>query len=131
MPAALPAAARTCSRTDLDDLQGAWVSVAGPKEAKLLVAGSRFAVAFGDGVIYMGTFTLDPTDDPHRMDMRIEEGPPGHRGLTAYCIYQIDGGMLRWCPGRPGSETRLVRFPSVDDPRHLSLVFRPARPRRG
>ena len=73
MAAAVPAAARTCSRTDLDALQGAWVTVAGPREAKLLVAGNRFAVEFEDGTIYMGSFTLDPTDDPKRIDMRIEE----------------------------------------------------------
>jgi uncharacterized protein (TIGR03067 family) len=130
MPAVMPASARTCALSDLDALQGSWVTVAGLREAKLLIAGSRFAVEFGDGRIYMGTFSLDPTDDPHRMDMRIEEGPSGERGLTTYCIYQLEGGMLRWCPSRPGSEVRLVRFPSVDDPRYLSLVFRPVRPRR-
>jgi uncharacterized protein (TIGR03067 family) len=130
MAAAVPAAARTCSRTDLDALQGSWVTVAGPREAKLLVAGNRFAVEFEDGTIYMGSFTLDPTDDPKRIDMRIEEGPAGHRGRTAYCIYHLDGGMLRWCPSRVGSEARLIRFPDVDDARYLSLVFRPFRPRR-
>src|SRR5262245_18414020 len=117
MAAAVHAVARTCSRSDLDVLQGSWVTVAGTREAKLLVAGNRCAVEFGDGAGHNATFTLDPTDDPHRMDMRIEEGPAHHRGRTAYCIYQIDGGMLRWCPSRVGSENRLIRFPDVDDAR--------------
>jgi uncharacterized protein (TIGR03067 family) len=118
-------------RTELNALQGAWITAAGPRDCRLLVAGTRFALEFRDGDIYMGTFTVDADDDPRRMDMRIEEGPARHRGLTAYCIYQFDGGVLRWCPGRPGSATRLVRFPGVDDARYLSLVFRPVRPARG
>lgn len=133
MPAASPAAAPPVSRPahDLDQFQGAWVTAAGPREARLLVAGARFALEFRDGDIYIGTFTLDPADDPRRIDMRIEEGPRPYRGLTAYGIYQFADGVLRWCPSRPGSASRLVRFPAVDDPRYLSLVFRPVRPRRG
>ena len=114
-------------RTDLDRLQGVWVSVAGPRQARLLVAGRRFTFEFVGGDIYMGTFDLAPG----QMDMHIEAGPTEHVDRLSRCIYQLDGGVLRWCPGRPGSDRRPSAFPDVDDPRHLSLVFRrEARARR-
>jgi uncharacterized protein (TIGR03067 family) len=126
MPA-LARASESSVRSDLESLQGGWVSVAGPKEARLLVAGRRFTFEFVGGSVYMGTFELTPG----QMDMHIEEGPSEHAGRSSRCIYQIDGGVLRWCPGRPGSDKRPVAFPDVDDQRYLSLVFRRAgRPAR-
>lgn len=131
MTAALAAPPLTRSAADLEELQGAWITAAGRRAATLLVAGTRYAVEFLDGEIYIGTFALDPNDDPRRMDMRIDEGPVRHRGLTAYCIYRFEGRALHWCPSPPGSASRLYKFPTPDDHRYLSLVFRPARPRRG
>ena len=98
MTALAPAAAPGL-RTDLDALQGAWESVAGPRQARLLVAGRRFSFEFVGGDIYMGTFDLAPAG---QLDMHVEEGPADHRG-TSKCLYHLDGGVLRWCPGRPGS----------------------------
>lgn len=107
-------------RTGLDLLQGVWTSVAGPREARLLVAGNRFTFEFVGGDLYMGTLDLAPG----KMDMHIEEGPAEHVGRFSRCIYQLEGGVLRWCPGRPGSDRRPAAFPDVDDPRYLSFVFR-------
>jgi len=121
MTALAPAAAPGL-RTDLDALQGAWESVAGPRQARLLVAGRRFSFEFVGGDIYMGTFDLAPAG---QLDMHVEEGPADHRG-TSKCLYHLDGGVLRWCPGRPGSGKRPAAFPDVDDSRYLSLVFRRA-----
>ena len=126
MPA-LAAAAGPATRPDLDQLQGVWTSVAGPREARLLVAGSRFAFEFVGGDVYIGTFTLAPG----QMDMHVEEGPAEVRGQTTACLYHVEGGVLRWCPGRPGSGRRPGAFPSVDDPRYLSIVFRHARRHNG
>lgn len=117
---ALAPAAASAVRTDLQQLQGVWTSVAGLREARLLVAGHRFTFEFTDGDLYMGTLAVTPG----RMDMHIEEGPAKHAGLVTRCLYSLDGGVLRWCPGKPGSDRRPVEFPSVDDPKHLSLVFR-------
>ncbi len=110
-------------RSDLDQIQGVWMSVAGPREARLLVAGVRFTIEFTGGDLYMGTFKLSP-GQPGQIDMVIEEGPPEHVGRNSLGIYQLDGGVLRWCPGRPGTNRRPTAFPDVDDPRYLSLVFR-------
>jgi uncharacterized protein (TIGR03067 family) len=119
------------TRPDLDELQGVWVSVAGPREARLVVCGSRYTFELSTGDVYMGVIALEPDESPCRMDMRVEEGPARHRGQTAFCIYHLEGGVLRWCPTRPGAGMRLTNFPSVDDDRYLSMVFRRARPRRG
>jgi hypothetical protein len=126
MSALATAAAPPASRPELDQLQGVWMSVAGPREARLLVAGSRFSFEFVGGDVYMGT--LDLVDS--QMTMHIEEGPTEFRGQQTLCLYRVEGDVLRWCPGRPGSGRKPTAFPSVDDPRYLSLVFRHAR-RRG
>src|SRR5262245_17486510 len=102
------------TRADLEQLQGAWAAIAGRRPARLLVAGSRFTFEFLDGELYMGTFTLAPDAAPRRMDMRIEEGPDGHKGQIAFCIYHVESDILRWCPTRPGGDVRLTAFPSVD-----------------
>ncbi len=123
MPALAPAA-QPQTRVDLDELQGAWISVAGPREARLLIAGNRFTFEFVGGDIYMGTFDLAPTADGH-----AHRGRAGRtrQGKSAQCLYRVEGGVLRWCPGRPGSGRRPSSFPCVDDPRYLSFVFRQTR----
>jgi len=118
---ATAAAAPVSARSDFDQLQGAWTSVAGPREARFLVAGHRFSFEFVGGEIYIGTFDLGAGG---RMDMHVQEGPEEHKGLTAPCIYHIEGGVLRWCPGRIGSGRQPMTFPSVDDDRYICLVFR-------
>lgn len=123
---ALATAAGPATRTDLELLQGVWVSVAGPREARLLVAGNRYTFEFVGGDLYMGVIELADGE----MVMRIEEGPADYRGQATHCLYHVEGDVLRWCPGRPGSGRRPSTFPSVDDPRYLSIVFRHAR-RRG
>jgi uncharacterized protein (TIGR03067 family) len=107
-------------RTDLEALQGVWVTVAGRREARLLVAGHRFTFEFADGDLYMGTFDLAPGE----MDMHIEAGPPKHIGCWSRCIYKLEGSLLMWCAGKPGADRRPAAFPDVDDPRYLSLVLR-------
>jgi uncharacterized protein (TIGR03067 family) len=120
-----PATAPT-TRADLEQIQGVWVTVAGPREARFLIAGRRFTFEFVGGDLYMGTLDLAPG----HMDLHIEEGPE-HVGLCTKCIFHLDGGVLRWCPGKPGSEKRPAAFPDVDDPRYLSLVFRRAQRTHG
>jgi uncharacterized protein (TIGR03067 family) len=116
-------------RTDVEQLQGAWKAIAGRREARLLIAGLRFAFEFGDGdgEIYLGTFVLDSEAAPRRIDMQIEEGPDMHQGQPTYCIYHLESDILRWCATKPGSGVRLRNFPRVDDDKYLSLVFRHVR----
>src|SRR6516225_7474631 len=65
-------------QTDLELLQGVWVSVSGRREAELLVSGSRYTVWFKDGSIYMGRFELSLSGQLSTMEMSIDEGPAHH-----------------------------------------------------
>src|SRR5688572_24782437 len=109
MPTTLAApTARLQRRTDLDLLQGAWTTIAGRRAARLLVAGRRFAFELPEGGdVYIGTFEMTADAEPRRLDMLIEEGPESYKGQRAFCIYHLDGDILRWCPAKPGAEVRL------------------------
>jgi len=113
---------------DLERLQGAWVCVEGRRRGEFLVSGSHVTVHFTDGAIYLGTFELNPAAQPKTMDVRIDEGPPNHKGLTALCIYELDGETLRWCTAGPGQHPRPGHFPTAEDANHLYLLFRRQRP---
>jgi uncharacterized protein (TIGR03067 family) len=109
--------------SDTEALQGAWISVVGRREAEFLVSGNHFTIHFGDGDIYMGSFTLGKGGRPRTMDVHIDEGPHGHKGLLALCIYEIDGDTFRWCTASPGQTARPTAF-IEHEPRHLCLVFK-------
>jgi uncharacterized protein (TIGR03067 family) len=110
--------------TDLERLQGTWVSVCGRREAEFIIGGYLFAVRFKSGEVYLGSFRLDTERQPKTMDMHIDEGPDRHRGKIARCIYELDGEKFRWCPAEPGKEERLTAFPPENDPRYLCLTYR-------
>jgi uncharacterized protein (TIGR03067 family) len=110
--------------TDLERLQGAWLSTGGRRQAEFIVSGYLFAVRFQDGDTYLGTFRLGPEQQPRAMDMLIDEGPARHRGKIARCIYELEDDTLRWCTGEPGAEERPAAFPPENAPKYLSLRFR-------
>jgi uncharacterized protein (TIGR03067 family) len=118
-----PAPSPHIIRPDAEALQGAWKSVTGRRQAEFLISGNRFTIHFGDGDIYMGSFTLGKNGRTRTMDVRVEEGPNRHRGLIALCIYELDGDMMRWCTASPGQADRPLAF-AEHDPQHLFLVFR-------
>ena len=123
-----PAVPEAAAPRELDALQGTWFSVAGRREAEMLISGNHFAVRFSDGDIYIGVFDLDHTEAPKTMAMRIHEGPVQHKGKTALCIYALDSHHLHWCAAPPGHSERLTAFPAEDVGRHLYLVFQRKRP---
>jgi uncharacterized protein (TIGR03067 family) len=112
-----------CALSDLERLQGAWLAVAGRRQAEFLIAGNRIAVHFADGDVYLGSFTLDHDGRHSTMTVQVEEGPPRHKGQAALCIYEVDGDVLRWCTASPGQGQRPSAF-AESDPLHLCLVFR-------
>ncbi len=111
-------------RRDVEGLQGTWEAVSSPQPMELLVAGSRFAVRFKGGNLYMGSFELEPGSQPKTMLMQIEEGPQHHRGKTARCPYDLDGGTLRWWLPEPGSQEKPASYPEATDRRYIAVVLR-------
>jgi uncharacterized protein (TIGR03067 family) len=110
------------SRTDVEELQGAWVSTSGHR-VEFFFSGHQFTAHLGNGDIYMGSFTLGASARPREMDMHIHEGPAHHKGLIALCIYELDGHALRWHTVGPGQSNRPPDFPTENESRSLYLVF--------
>src|SRR5581483_7253550 len=79
----MKSAALVAEATDLERLQGAWVSTAGKRHALLLIAGSHFLIRFKEGDLFVGSVQVDESCYPKHMDMRIEEGSARYVGKTA------------------------------------------------
>jgi uncharacterized protein (TIGR03067 family) len=126
MTARTPTASSTSNLScfDLADLQGDWLTIEGRRAGELFISGQTFTLRFLDRTFYKGTFELHTDQMPRAMVMHVEDGPPKHKGKTAWCVYELEIGMLRWCPTEPGSDERLTEFPGMEDQRYLSTVFR-------
>ena len=109
---------------DRERLQGVWHFVTGRRKVQLAVHGDRFIARFNNGDVYEGTFDLAPTKKPKAMDMAVTDGPAPYKGLTARCIYAIDGDHLVWCPAQPGAAERPQAFPPSDSHELLCVVLR-------
>jgi uncharacterized protein (TIGR03067 family) len=118
-----PRPALVASRPDEEMLQGAWTCTSGRRRASFLVCGNLFAIHFIDGDIYMGSFVLDPVASPRTMVVTIHEGPSRHRGLSAHCIYELEGDTMRWCTAGPDRTGAPAAFPPEGDPNYLCLVL--------
>jgi uncharacterized protein (TIGR03067 family) len=105
-------------------LQGTWLVTSGRWKCRLHFAAHHFALHFERGDIYLGVYTVDPTRNPGAMDMTIEEGPEEYRGLTALCLYHLDGDTLRWCGNEPGHDVRHAAFPPEGHGKFPTIVFR-------
>jgi uncharacterized protein (TIGR03067 family) len=118
------------SPSDLIRLQGRWVSIAGRRPAEFHVEGQHFTFRFLDGDVYVGGFDVVTDAWPRTMVMWIVDGPDKHKGKTAVCIYELSGDQLRWCPAEPGDDDPPPDFPTIDDTRFLSTIFRRESPPR-
>jgi uncharacterized protein (TIGR03067 family) len=105
-------------------LQGTWIVESGRWNCQLLFAGHNFALRFASGDVYMGVYAVDPTQSPAVMEMTIDDGPDHFRGLTALCLYELLGDVLRWCGNEPGATERRRQFPVEPESKYPTLVFR-------
>ena len=104
-------------KSDLDRLQGAWTVAAlevdgetvGPVgEARIAIEGNRFT-STGMGAEFAGTFELDASVTPARIDMKFDSGP--EKGNTNSGIYRLRGNSWQLCLAMRGTE-RPVDFKS-------------------
>jgi hypothetical protein len=119
-----PALAGAKTHADLDYLQGEWLTIEGRRAGELSISGRNYKLRFLDGTFYQGTFEILNDSAPPAMLMHVAEGPAKHKGKSAWCLYALEVGQLRWCPTEPGSEERLSAFPDMEDKRYLSTIFR-------
>ncbi|HYT88514.1 MAG TPA: DUF5004 domain-containing protein [Gemmataceae bacterium] len=109
-------------------LQGTWKVVELTKEGKqeaaaadknmrMVFAGDKFMMK-GSDADYEGTFTLDPSKNPKRLDTRVVHGKD--KVITTQGIYRLEGDTLKiaWTEGKaerpqefavkPGSGVRMI-----------------------
>jgi uncharacterized protein (TIGR03067 family) len=89
------------------------------------IKGNAFTVENADN-IDRGTFTIDNSRNPRRMDIRSENGGGG-AGAKLVAIYEVNGDSFRVCYApegvrRPGS------FSSADDDRLLLITYKRIKP---
>jgi uncharacterized protein (TIGR03067 family) len=94
------------AQLDIQHLQGVWTTLPGRRQAQLFITGEHFTMRFRRGDVYVGTFSVDPTQRPRAMDLRIIAGPESSVGKIALAIYQFDGEHLIWSPSLPGDPER-------------------------
>ena len=107
------------TNADLANLQGDWLTIEAWRAGELFISGCRTPSRCG---FWTTPFTREPFESfarantPQAMMMHVEEGPPKHKGKSAWCLYSLEVGQLHWCPTEPSSNERLTVFPELDDP---------------
>lgn len=118
-------------------VDGTDVPAAAITQSRLLIDGDRFRME-SPGANYDGTFSIDVTLEPMRIDIAFVEGPEA--GQSSHGIYELAGDQLTICLGlvgasrpvgfstRPGSGHALERLrrASADRPARVTGGSRPA-----
>ncbi|MBN9521214.1 TIGR03067 domain-containing protein [bacterium] len=113
-------------------LQGTWVIEAATLEGrdhiddfagmKLVLAGDHYTVDFGKNTD-KGTFVLDPTKTPKRIDIRSADGP--FKGKTLPGIYELKSDTLVLClEGDGKADKRPTKFEAPGTTRNMLLTYR-------
>jgi uncharacterized protein (TIGR03067 family) len=129
------------AKSDLDKLQGTWITVSivsdgktvldeksPPKEgpsAKLAYDGSKWMVKVGDKTVASGTTKLDPSKTPKEIDVTHETGM--NKGKTLLGIYELDRDTYRYCIA-PAGKSRPTDFTSKEGSGHSLIVSKREKP---
>jgi uncharacterized protein (TIGR03067 family) len=114
---------------DLDKLQGTWVRVSVVRDGKevpaddlknirLTIKGDKYTLDEGKEK-RSGTFKLDASKAPRRLDIVSDAGP--NKGKTLKAIYKIEGDTFTYCVAGPGKD-RPTEFSSKEGSGHTLLV---------
>lgn len=113
--------------SDLDKLQGTWLTVSLVSDGKVLLGenvppqpgpatklvyeGNRWLIRVGDKTIASGIFQLDATKRPKEIDILDESGMKNDK--TKLGIYELDGDTYRYCLA-PAGKPRPGEFASPE-----------------
>jgi uncharacterized protein (TIGR03067 family) len=101
------------ARKDLDKFQGSWTLISlerdgkkmPPEEArkiKLTILGNKFVLRKDGMDVSEGSFSLDPSGKPKKVDETITAGP--NKGKILMAIYEIDDTHHTVCFARAGGK---------------------------
>jgi uncharacterized protein (TIGR03067 family) len=99
-------------KAELAKLKGTWQAVSAEEDGRkakpmelektfLVIEGDRYTIQLPDGA-QKGTFKIDPSKTPRRMDVLPADGPP--KGKTIRGIYELKGATLRCCLAQPDKD---------------------------
>jgi uncharacterized protein (TIGR03067 family) len=120
--------------SDQQAIQGAWQPVreemrGGPapgdvREHRMIFAGDGFKLVSGaDEVLLRGTFVLDPTKQPRRIEMKVSDGAGGNPEAPVHGIYELSGDELKWCAAEPGAADAPTKF-DTKGTTHVLIVLK-------
>jgi uncharacterized protein (TIGR03067 family) len=127
-------------KTDLDKLQGTWLTVSlvydgkslfdeknPPKvePAKLAYDGSKWLVKVDGKTVAGGVTKVDPSKKPKEIDVLDESGMTNE--MTKLGIYELDGDTFKYCIALAG-KPRPTAFVSKPDSGHSLIVCKREKP---
>jgi uncharacterized protein (TIGR03067 family) len=114
-------------KTDLDKLQGTWVTVSLVNDGKTLIdektppkkgpatklayEGNKWLVKVGTKTVAYGTFKIDATKSPKEIDIFDDTGMKNAN--TKLGIYELDGDTYKFCLA-PAGKPRPAEFTSKE-----------------
>src|SRR5262245_21363122 len=111
-----------------EKLKGTWLVQSALKDgkapsdlkpgAKFIITENKVSVSAGGDTVDYFSFTIDPTQKPAAMDVKLFDGPD--KGKVIKAIYSLEGDRLRICVALPGQD-RPTKF-SGDKGTGASLV---------
>jgi len=128
---AAPALGQGDAKKELAKFQGTWAIESAQadgqeiptdvfKSFKMTFKGDSYTVQMGQEKIE-GTFRLDPSANPKRIDVLPDDGPD--RGRVQQGVYEFDGDKLKICAATPGTD-RPAGFDTKDKPGRTLLILR-------
>jgi uncharacterized protein (TIGR03067 family) len=108
-------------KKDMDALQGKWQLVSMQrdgdavdvsKDATRVITGDKYELTLRPGLAIKGTYKIDPSARPKKMETTASNGPYKDQELLG--IYELSGDTLKICYAPPGKE-RPTEFKTKED----------------
>lgn len=116
---------------DAQALAGRWTAVEAERDGapapelvghEIDFAGDRFTIALQNRLIYGGTYSIDSSAEPARIDFSHDEGEAA--GTTWQGIYRVDGDRLTICDDAfDSAKERPTAFATAPGSGHVLITF--------